>query len=161
MDKMEKETYLSKDETEQLCSLYMECRLSRLEEAELEYVLEYLPYSSPIIDEVRSLMRVSLSCSIGEKVHQTKNCSQNRKKMTLRILITAASFLLLLSVGIPIFLHFKNQSEIYCQVFTNGKELSRDKALTVAEEELERIDRFFEIMSDIESEQQLKTDSFQ
>ena len=48
MDKREKDTYLSIGEIEQLCILYMECRLSILEEAELHYVLGRVEYLSLI-----------------------------------------------------------------------------------------------------------------
>lgn len=160
MDKMEKEKYLSIEETEQLCHLYMECRLSGLEETELNYVLNILPYSSPIIEEVRTLMSISLSSEILENDCLTINRRGGRKNLTRRLLIVAASFILLLSIGIPVFLHFKQQSEFYCQVFAYGEEVSREKALVIANEEMDRIDSFFKVMSDIESEQQQKTDSF-
>ena len=67
MDNLEKDKYLNIDETEQLCRLYMECNLTRLEEAELQYVLEFLPYSTPIIEEVRTLMNISLSCEFEKQ----------------------------------------------------------------------------------------------
>ncbi|MDE6380412.1 MAG: hypothetical protein K2L11_08065 [Muribaculaceae bacterium] len=157
---MDKEKYLSMEETEQLCSLYMECRLSKLEETELEYILGFLPYSSPIIEEARALMSISLSSSMEVKDASPKKRETRRKQMVKRITISAASFLLLMSIGIATYQHFRQQSEIYCQVFAYGKEVGRDKAMAMAEEEMKRIDRFFEIMSDAESEQQQKTDSF-
>lgn len=160
MDKMEKEKYLSKEETEQLCLLYLECRLSRLEEVELEYVLGMLPYSSPIIEEVRALMSISLSSSMEITDNPAITKKKSRKDAARRILIAAASFLLLLSIGIPTYIHFKQQSEIYCQVFAYGKKVGKEKAIAMAEEELQRIDQFFETMSDVESEQQQKTDAF-
>ena len=160
MDKMEKEKYLSFEDTEELCRLYMECSLSRLEEEELNYVLGFLPYSSPTIDEVRALMSVSLSCSMEETASQSKGGLRIRKNIAKRILTVAASFVLLLSIGIPTYLHFKSESYIYCQVFAYGKEVGKDKAIAIAEEEMERIDRFFETMSDVESEQQERIESF-
>lgn len=160
MDKMEKEKYLSKEETEQLCLLYLECRLSRLEEVELEYVLGKLPYSSPIIEEVRALMSISLSSSMEITDNPAITKKKSQKDAARRILIAAASFLLLLSIGIPTYIHFKQQSEIYCQVFAYGKKVGKEKAIAMAEEELQRIDQFFETMSDVESEQQQKTDAF-
>lgn len=47
MKEKEHETTLTMQETEQLCRLYMECRLSVLEETELCYLLQKLPYTSP------------------------------------------------------------------------------------------------------------------
>lgn len=58
---------LTLQETEQLCRLYMECRLSVLEEAELEYILGKLPYSSPVIDDARTLMAVGTMALGGGK----------------------------------------------------------------------------------------------
>lgn len=57
----EQDIKLTLQETEQLCRLYMDCRLSVLEETELQYVLGKLPYSSPCIDEVRMLMGHQIS----------------------------------------------------------------------------------------------------
>ena len=48
---------LSLQETEELCRLYLECRLSALEEKELQYVLGRMEaYGSPVIDEARESM---------------------------------------------------------------------------------------------------------
>ena len=160
MDNLDKEKYLSVEETEQLCRLYMECGLTRLEEVELQYVLGILPYSTPVIDEARVLMNISLSSQAGQNEGTSVKTEGKKKNITRRILMIAASIVLILSVGIPVFLHFRRHSDFYCQVFTNGKEVSRDKAIVIAEGELERIDRFFENMQTIESEQQQKTESF-
>ena len=158
MDNLEKDKYLSIDETEQLCRLYMECNLTRLEEAELQYVLEFLPYSTPIIEEVRTLMNISLSCEF-EKQESLFSKSDKKKNLIRKFLLVAASVVIILSVCIPVYFHFKQESELYCQVFSNGQEVSRDKALAIAEGELERIDQFFENMKSIESEQQKKIES--
>lgn len=160
MDNLEKDKYISIEETEQLCRLYMECRLTLLEEAELQYVLGLFPYSSPIIEEVRTLMNISLSCELECKESQLK-IPGKKKNFIRKALIVAASVVVLLSVGIPIYLHFKQESELYCQVFSNGQEVSKDKALAIAEGELERIDKFFEDMKSVESEQQKKIESVQ
>ena len=57
---------LTFQEIEQLCVLYMDCRLSVLEETELQYVLGKLPYSSPCIDEVRMLMGMEVPKSVSQ-----------------------------------------------------------------------------------------------
>ncbi|MDE6560690.1 MAG: hypothetical protein K2K75_04870 [Muribaculaceae bacterium] len=155
---MEKDKYLSIEETEQLCRLYMECRLTLLEEAELQYVLGLLPYDSPIIEEVRRLMDISLSCEIETQESQLFKPGK-KKNIIKNLLLVAASVVLLLSIGIPIYYHFEQESELYCQVFSNGQEVSKDKALVIAEGELERIDQFFENIKNIESEQQQQIES--
>ncbi len=160
MDMMEKKTYLSMEETEQLCRLYMECKLTRLEEAELQYVLGMLPYTSPVIEEVRTLMNLSLSYEGNSTDRLLVNTHVKKKIKMRRLMLSAASIALILSIGIPSFFHFTRKSDYYCQVFTNGKKVGRDKALIIAESEVERIDRFFENMRTIEYEQQQKTESF-
>lgn len=47
---------LTLNETEQLCMLYLDCRLTVLEEAELRYILDRFSYSSPVINEAREMM---------------------------------------------------------------------------------------------------------
>lgn len=47
---------LTLQETEELCRLYLECKLSLLEETELQYVLSKMTYSSDVINEARESM---------------------------------------------------------------------------------------------------------
>lgn len=161
MDNLEKEKYLSFEETEQLCRLYMDCQLNLLEETELQYVLGFIDYSSPIIDEVRALMNISLSCELEQNKKTQKNKKGKKKGLFKRILYAAASVALILSIGFPIYKHFKEESELYCLVFANGQEVSPEKAIAIAESELARIAQFFENMQNIESEQQQKIESLQ
>ena len=65
-----KDDILTLQETERLCRLYMDCRLTVLEETELEYVLGHMPYRSALIDDVRRVMgfrslnvHLAVSCS--------------------------------------------------------------------------------------------------
>ena len=160
MDNLEKEKFLSLEETEQLCRLYIECKLSLLEEAELQYVLCLLPYSTSIIEETRTLMNISLACEL-ERKERLNIKPKNKYNLYRKILIVAASIAIILCVGFPIYYHFKQESELYCQVFSNGQEVSKEKAMIIAEEELERIDKFFENINNIESEQQQKIESLQ
>ena len=158
MDNLEKEKYLSMEETEELCRLFMECKLTLLEEAELQYVLGQLPHSSPIIDDTRKIMDISLAYEL-ERNERRRTKPNEKKNFIRKILFAAAAVAILLSVGIPTWLHFKQESDLYCQVFSNGQEVSGDKAMAIAEGELERIDKFFENMNNIESEQQQKIES--
>lgn len=52
----DKQHILTQQEAEDLCRAYMECRLSVLEERELQYVIAQLQYDSPLIEETRALM---------------------------------------------------------------------------------------------------------
>lgn len=94
----EHDAKLTLQETEQLCRLYMDCRLTVLEETELQYVLGKLPYSSPCIDEVRMLMGITLSSSLFKS--RKKTFGLRRYRTAIRI---AASFAIIFVVGISIF----------------------------------------------------------
>lgn len=54
------EIKMTVNELDELCRLYMDGRLSVLEEKELEYILTRTEETSPYIDDVRSLMDISV-----------------------------------------------------------------------------------------------------
>lgn len=121
---------LSLQETEQLCRLYMDCRLSVLEETELQYVLGKLPYSSPCIDEVRMLM--------GLQVSQKALKSTKIKTIFWRgryIISVAASFSILLVIGISLFRNHSmgertdDSEHIYIEAYSHGERLNRNEAI--------------------------------
>lgn len=70
---------LSLQETEELCRLYLECRLSLLEERELQYVLSKMSYSSPVIDETRESMAAE-----GLLLTLNTDSHRNRRSGTVR-----------------------------------------------------------------------------
>lgn len=84
MKEKEQATTLTLQEAEQLCRLYMECRLSVLEETELCYVLQKLPYTSPCIDDARLLMGISLAAPAVVK-------AVSRRRPRRRLLWAAAA----------------------------------------------------------------------
>lgn len=121
---------LSLQETEQLCRLYMDCRLSVLEETELQYVLGKLPYSSPCIDEVRMLMGLQISQKALKPTKIKTRFWRGRYVVSI-----AASFTILLVIGISLFRnHSMNErpddSElIYIEAYSHGERLNRDEAI--------------------------------
>lgn len=155
----ENQTHLSLEETERLCRLYMECRLSLLEETELQYVLGKLEYSSPIINEAKTIMDISLS-------HHIKNEEADRvptarkRKWRMRHTVVAASAAAVLALGSSLWLFTDRHDDYYCQVFENGKELGRNTAMSMAETEMQRIDNFIEKMMEIDSDIQEKMDAY-
>lgn len=54
---------LSVKELEELCRLYLDCRLTRLQERELHYVLLHTEAHTELIDEVRGMMDFALRLS--------------------------------------------------------------------------------------------------
>ena len=69
---------LSVKELEELCRLYLDCRLTRLQERELHYVLLHTEASTELIDEVRGMMDFALRLSeVAENpVVATLECSK-------------------------------------------------------------------------------------
>lgn len=121
---------LTLQETEQLCRLYMDCKLSVLEETELQFILGELPYSSPCIDEVRMLMGLSIS---RKALKPSKNKTRFwRGRYAIGI---AASFTILMVIGISLFRnHNMNEQSvdsdnIYIEAYSHGERLNRDEAI--------------------------------
>ena len=157
----ENETYLSFEETERLCRLYMECQLSILEEAELHYILGKFPYRSDTIDEARVLMDIASAYNLdNEDMDTRQNIQTVGKKTWTKVLTCAASMAVVISLGMALWFKQNSQEEYYCQVFENGKEVNRKDALSYAESEMARIDNFIEQMIEIDSRLQQTMDSF-
>lgn len=124
---------LTLQETEQLCRLYMDCKLSVLEETELQYVLGELPYSSPCIDEVRMLMGLSLKRSI---IRKTVSPPYLRRILTLTIGMAASIALLIGFFGSGPKSH--NAPDNYIVAYENGHRLSRHQAEAAVEASIEK-----------------------
>lgn len=126
----EQDIKLTLQETEQLCRLYMDCRLSVLEETELQYVLGKLPYSSPCIDEVRMLMGLQIS---QKALKSTK--IKTRFWRGRYVISVAASFTILLVIGMSLFRNhsMKDRSDdsahIYIETYSHGERLNRVEAI--------------------------------
>lgn len=79
---------LSQSELEQLARAYLDCRLTLLEEKELEYLLLSTDISAPLIDEARAQMVLTSMLA-----HSKAKSDSHRKKkfrMMQRIAATAA-----------------------------------------------------------------------
>lgn len=124
---------LTLQETEQLCRLYMDCKLSVLEETELQYVLGKLPYSSPCIDEVRMLMGLSLKRS---KIRKSVSSPYRRRIMALTIGIAASIVLLIGFFDSGSKSH--NAPDNYIVAYANGHRLSRHQAEAAVEASIEK-----------------------
>ncbi|MDE7024947.1 MAG: hypothetical protein K2O88_03600 [Paramuribaculum sp.] len=58
-------------EADTLARLYLECKLTHLQETQFEYLLTNIPYDSPAIREVRSIMVPSLLIAQAAHNHST------------------------------------------------------------------------------------------
>ncbi len=148
---------LTLQEAEQLCRLYMDCRLTVLEETELQYVLGKLPYSSPCIDEARMLMGLVISMKNGVS---KKKYGFLHSRIAISI---AASVAILLTVGIALFnsraLNEQNSSDLYI-AYANGQEVSQKLAVNQVKSDIKRADEFLNHIAELEAQEREKVENF-
>lgn len=148
---METKETLTLLEIEKLCRAYMDCRLSRLQEKELELVLLCSDLNSPIIAEVRLLMGLTSLMSVTDT---------NVKKPKFRIIKytgIAAAIAAVAFCSISLFRTFspaETDSDIY--VCADGKILTGYVAQTVANDSQEETMSMFKaIIEDAQNKQRL------
>ena len=152
---------LTLQETEQLCRLYLDCSLSVQEETELQYVLGLLPYSSPLIDDVRSMMDIQtllpkMKSSAGEKRHL------KIWKRPLFISI-AASIALIIGIGIPA-IHHSSISDsadtpIYI-AYSDGHRMNEEQSIIQVQADMRRAEEFMRQVDALETREQEKLENF-
>ncbi|MBP3298567.1 MAG: hypothetical protein J6L73_02665 [Muribaculaceae bacterium] len=119
---------LTFEETEQLCRLYLDCRLSVLEEAELQYVLGKLPYESPIIDEVRMLAGIVLRPQVDSKA------LRSRRRHRIMRLMTGMAASIVLAIGIFFSITWRHDVAGPSVIaYENGQRLNQQKAQAAVE----------------------------
>lgn len=151
-----KET-LTLQELEELSQAYMDCRLSRLEEEELELVLLCSDLTSPILDEVRGVMGLTArltACKASESIR--------KKSGGLRVFRYAgiAAAIAVVSVCAIGYLRGSDQSKDAPEVYVcvDGEVLSGYVAQTiVSETEEESMNMLRSVIEDAENEQRLTT----
>lgn len=151
---MESNETLTLQEIEQLCRAYIDCRLTRLQELELELAIQSFDFTSPLIEEVSTLMSLSLQMA------DTPAVVTDKKRISLRFFkysgIAACIALVAFFAG---FL-FRNSAtddparEVY--VCADGKILTGAAAQSVVNEtERETMDMFRSIIDDVDRQQRL------
>lgn len=152
MDNNEK---LTLQELEQLSQAYMDCRLSRLQEKELELVLLCSEFSSPIIDAVRDIMGVTAqmtSCPSAEITHEEK-----RKTRFFKYAGIAATIAVIVVCGVAFFRSIQysaQSSDTY--VCVDGKVMNQYAAQSIAAEtEEESMEMLRSVVEEAENEQRL------
>lgn len=154
----EHDVKLTLQETEQLCRLYMDCRLTVLEETELQYVLGKMPYSSPCIDEVRMLMGVSIPMKAKES--SKKRFAWFNRKTAIGI---AASVTILLAVGVTLFnsplANDKDSSGVYI-AYANGQKISQELSVQQVKSDMDQADEFLKHIAKLEAQEQEQVENF-
>lgn len=150
MKEKEPETTLTLQETEQLCRLYMECRLSVLEETELRYVLQKLPYTSPCIDDARLLMGITLTAASEVK-------ARPRRRMMWAAAAAAACVAVLFSAKT----FFTPAPEEYkCVAYIHGRMYTGERAEAELRKNLAATEAFIQRIEAVTAERNERIEYF-
>ena len=154
----EHDVKLTLQETEQLCRMYMDCRLTVLEEAELQYVLGKMPYSSPCIDEVRMLMGVAIPMTVKES--SKKRFTWFNPKFAIGI---AASVTILLAIGVALF-NSRTVNDNYSDgvyiAYANGNKVNEELSMQQVKSDMEQADEFLKHIAKLEAREQEQVENF-
>lgn len=146
------DTNLTLQDTEQLCRLYMECKLSVLEEKELQYVLTKLPYSTPCINETRMLMGVAIPAA--DKIPFWKRHT---------VLKAAASVAAIAGIGLVLFNllsgNVDDNQAVYI-AYTNGTILNKEQSIFQVEADMKEAEIFLHQVAELNAKEQSKIDNF-
>lgn len=158
----EQDDKLTLQETEHLCSLYMDCSLSVLEETELRYFLTQVDYHSPLIDEVRQIMVIDSYIS-----HKPRVKAGYSRKILFRkwpvYLNIAASVAILIGIGLSFRQSSSNgsvESQSYYIAYADGHRMSDEAARLQIEAEKSTADDFIKEMTELEASKQQMIDNF-
>ena len=151
------EPNLTADELEELCRLYMDCRLSVMEEKELEYVLLRTSLTSPSIEEVRSLMDIQVIPLRSSKPARAKLNRNWRYAAGI-----AAGIAIIFGIGFTVYRPDISQSavQVNCMAYVNGHEIHGDAAMAHIESETRKAEEFINRMAELEEEEQYKVEQF-
>lgn len=134
------EINLTVAELEELCRLYMDCKLSVMEEKELEYVLSRTHLTSPSIEGVRSLMGIQVL-----PIHSSMRTKANRIwnwrlfsgiAASIAILISVAFYLVSPQENMPDY----NGSTVYVAAYSHGQRLNERDAIASTDIAMARAD---------------------
>ena len=156
---------LSVGELETLCNLYIECKLSVLEETELYYVLLKTDKNSALINEAKAIM------GIERKIAYSKPTTHRKKPFYKGFTFYGATACLALVIAISVPKIFNDRTDennrvnitstpIECVVYSNGKRISGEEAISIAQTNIDKMNSFEKkIQLHVESEQE-KIESF-
>lgn len=156
---------LSVSELETLCELYLDCRLTRLEEEELHYVLLNSQVHSELIDEVRGIMAMTAGIAAAEDVSASLKPAVHgpvRRMWWQRWrAVNIAASLLVLVASAAIIIYF-NASNIQTDtttymVYLDGNRINDpDEAEAIIQADLDRADEMLQRSEAIRRAQQHK-----
>lgn len=146
---------LSQQELEELCSLFIECKLSILEERELHYVLLKTDKDSALIRETKAIMGIEHRISLSGHEKDYKKPFYRR----LSFYRVAASIAVVAALGASIIFTdnspFSASANMECIVYSHGVRVSGERANDIAQASINQIEEFEKIIqSNIDKENQ-------
>lgn len=151
-------------EIEELCNLYMDCGLTSLEEAELEYVLLTTDSDSEIIRETLAVMGLSRKLAARTAAPANGKSGKNEKKRRIAMRrwrsavtgIAASAAILAASV---IGFSSGGASDVEYIAYVGGRQLRGEQAREVAEAQVERYRQLERRMDLLREEQKQKLET--
>ncbi len=141
-------------ELNELCRLYMDCKLSVLQEKELEFVLSATTLSSPAINEVRGL--------IGLPLLNHPQAKTQRKLFSRRVITgIAASVAIFVAAAFYFATGFSGQSstngsDTYIAAYSHGQALAGLDAELATDRAIARADSLMNLASLTEHDYMMK-----
>lgn len=133
----------SLQELETLARAYLDCRLSRLQEKELEYVLSFTGLSSEVIDEARESLGICSLISAAGNHEREKAHARKRPGVYFRKWGSVAASLVIITAAAVIFLSRRDGHSSfsgisgYSYVCIDGKEITGHDADRIADKSRE------------------------
>lgn len=139
---MQKQENLSITELEALAKAYIDCKLSRQQEKELELVLLSSRHRSPLIDDCRRIMGLQellVSTTMSDSISDKKITSPVWWRKSIYRISAAASIAILVSISVILWNRdsgnrdkYLPQSNADVSVYVNGEKLGHTDALSAA-----------------------------
>lgn len=134
------------EELDELCRLYMDCKLSVLEEKELEYVLSHTTLNSPAISDVKAVMGV-----------QTLNVSHRKRAWNWRVLSGIAASVATI-ICLTVYFSSNRQDTTLITAYSHGRQLGEEEAIAASTIAMSKADSLMNYAAMIEREQLLKAE---
>ncbi len=146
---------LTIQEAEELCRLYAECKLSVLEERELEYLLSHMPESTPELDRTRALMGIAARAESAARL-SPKSAPRRFLRPTLMAVASIAAVVVL---ALGIFFGIGTRSAQY-EAFADGRTLDLEAARLQASQQSKNADEIIDMMDMMILERQNQYENF-
>lgn len=153
----ELENKLTLQETEQLCRLYMECRLSALEEVELQYILGKFPYNSPLIAETRLIMGISCRSFAGGRMTESGKHSLWKRR---RFIGAVAAIAVFIGIGSVTYYKLSVDDKAVYIAYANGEVADEFQSRLQVDADMKKAEKFMAQVEALKIKEQQKLNNF-